>query len=508
MKSAKQFSYKFLTQSVLVVILLCISIAAAGDKYLENFEKRMTQFTLDNGMTFLVLERHEAPVVSFLTYVDVGAVDEVKGITGMAHIFEHMAFKGTPTIGSKDFKAESKAIEKIDKAFNALKNEIRKGNNADKAKLEMLQKQFQQAQDEADKYIVHDEFEQTLTKEGASGLNAFTGNDSTGYVLSLPSNKLELWMLTESERFYRPVLREFYKERAVIMEERRMGENNPEERLTEEFLSIAFKSHPYGEPVIGHMSDLQAISSEDARTFYKKYYSPANMTTAIVGDVDPQDIKKLAQIYFGRIQAAPKPEPPRTVEPEQLGEKRFVMQDAAQPTLLIGYHIPQFNHPDNVILDTLSDILSSGRTSRLYRSMVKEKKIAVSAYAMTGFPGNKYPALFVFTADPAQGHTNQECEQEIYAQIEKLKTEPVTAEELQKAKTQARAGLIRQLDSNGGLAIQTARYQVLTGDWRNLFNRIDAIEKVTAQDIQRVCSEYFTMQNRTVGCIETKTAAK
>jgi predicted Zn-dependent peptidase len=501
---------KLLKGVFLSIIALFLQNACASQisAYLANFEQRMTDFTLDNGIRFLVLERHEAPVVSFHTYVNVGSSDEVKGITGMAHIFEHMAFKGTQTIGSKDFKAEAKALEEIDKAFLALRDEIRKGDRADKAKLESLQKQFKDAQQEADKYIVHDEFEQILTQEGAEGLNAFTGDDATRYVSSLPANKLELWMLMESSRFYEPVLREFYKEKDVVMEERRMNENRPEGRLMEDFLSVAFKAHPYGEPVIGYMSDLQAISRDDAAAFYKKCYSPANVTIAIVGDVDPQQVKKMAQIYFGRIPPAPKPEPLRTTEPEQFSEKSVILHDAAQPSLLIGYHCPAIIHPDSVVLDTLSDILSSGRTSRLYKAMVKEKKIAVSVSAFTGFPGDKYPALFAFFARPAQGHTNQECEQEIYAQIEKLKTAPVTAEELQKAKTQARADLIRQLDSNAGLASQLAYYQVLTGDWGNLFKRIDAIEKVTAEDIQRVSITYFTVQNRTVGCIETKPAEK
>jgi predicted Zn-dependent peptidase len=480
------------TRICILLVILTASLQAAFASqvsgYLDNFEKRLTKFTLDNGMEFLVLERHEAPVVSFITFANVGAVNEVKGITGMAHIFEHVAFKGSPTIGSKDYKAESKALEKIENAFEALKAERSKGDKADKAKLDLFTKQFKDAQEKADKFIIHDDFEQTLSREGASGLNAFTSNDETAYVSSLPSNKLELWMYMESERFYEPVLREFYKERAV--------------------LSVEFKAHPYGEPVIGYMSDLDAISSTKAMAFYNKYYCPANLTAAIVGDVDPQQVKKLAVEYFGRIKARPKPEPVSTVEPPQKSEKRVVMREDAQPFLIIGYHTPSFNHPDSVTLETLSDILSSGRTSRLYKSMVKEKRIAVGVSAGTGLPGNKYPALFTFMANPSKGHTNQECEDEIYAQVEKLKTEPVTAEELQKAKTLAKASLIRQLNSNMGIAMQIANYEVLTGDWRNLFNRIDAIEKVTAEDIKRVSNEYLAAENRTVGCIETKNATK
>lgn len=491
---------------VFLSLILQTAFSSEVSSYLDDFEKRMTEFTLDNGMKFLVLERHDAPVVSFQTYVDVGSVNEVTGITGISHIFEHMAFKGTSKIGSTNFKAESKAMDKIEKTFIALKDERLKGDKADKVKLEQLEQQFKDAQQEADKYIAHDQFEKILESEGASGLNAYTGDDATCYISSLPSNKLELWMYMESNRFYDPVLREFYKELNVIKEERRMGENYPTRKLLEDFLSIGFKAHPYGEPVIGHMSDLNSISMEDASAYHEKYYIPANMTAAIVGDVDPEKVKELAKIYFGRLPKEPKPEPVTTIEPPQEGERRVVLQEESQPLLLIGYHIPSFNNPDNVILETLANIISSGRTSRLYKSMVKEKKMAVSVTGMTDLPGDKYPALFIFFVNPSRDHTNQECEEEIYSQLEKLKTEPVSEDELKKARTSTKANLFRNLEWNSDLASQLNYFQVITGDWRNLFRRAEAIENVTAEDIQRVAKQYFTVQNRTVGCIETKKA--
>lgn len=497
---------KIIISGLLVFLTVILQTASSSQvsTYLDEFEKHMTEFTLDNGMKFLVLERHDAPVIAFQTYVDVGSVDEVKGITGISHIFEHMAFKGSTKIGSSNFKAESKILDKVEKDFIALKNERLKGDKADKAKLEQLEKQFKDAQQQADKYIVHDQFEQILIIEGASGLNASTGNDATRYYLSFPSNKLEVWMYMESNRFYDPVLREFYKERDVIMEERRMSENYPSDKLFEDFLSVAFKAHPYGEPIIGYMSDIQSITIEDAKAYYKKYYVPANMTAAIVGDVNPKQVKELAESYFGRMPNRPKPETVETIEPPQEGEKRIVLQEQSQPMLMIGYHTPSFNHPDNVAIETLANILSLGRTSRLYKSMIKEKKIAVSVSASNNFPGDKYPALFILSVRPSKGHTNKECEEETYSQIEKLKTEPVTSDELQKVKTQTRARLIRSLVSNSGLASQLNYYQVITGDWRNLFRRIDDIEKVSVEDVQRIANQYFSIQNRTVGCIETK----
>jgi len=490
--------------ALLLVVMATVTPKSAEAQDLAEFEKRMTEFTLDNGLKFLVLERHEAPVISFHIYADVGAVDEVKGITGLAHLFEHMAFKGTKTVGTKDHEAETTAMAKIDELFLALKTERRKGEQADKVRLEHLQNQFKEAQEQAQEYLVHDEYEEAFSREGSSGFNAGTGQDVTQYIVSLPSNKIELWMSMESDRFLNPVLREFYKERDVVMEERRLRtESQPVGRLLEEFLAIAYKAHPYGEPIVGHMSDLETLTRSEAEAFFKKYYLPSNLTIAIVGDVNPQEVRELAQKYFNRIPGGPKPDPVETVEPPQLGQRRVTLQDPAQPFVLIGYHKPSINHPDNAVFDAITEIVGIGRTSRLYKSLVKEKKIAVAASGFPGMPGNKYPSLFLFYAVPARGRTNQECEEAIYAEIDKLKNEPVLPEELEKAKTRSRAGLIRQLASNSGLAFLLTFYEVVTGDWRNLFKQLDDIDRVAAEDVQRVAKKYFTTKNQTVGIIDT-----
>lgn len=501
MKKAFQKLRFIVISMALLFVAALLESGTAHAQDLAEFEKRMTEFTLDNGLKFLVLERHEAPVVSFLTHADVGAVDEVKGITGLAHLFEHMAFKGTKTIGTKNYEAEAKVMAEMDELFEKIKAERRKGDKADKQRLEELQKQFEQAQQESQKYIVHDEYEEVLSREGASGFNAYTSQDYTCFVVSLPSNKVELWMSLESDRFANPVLREFYKERDVVTEERRMMENRPAGRLNEEFGAIAYLAHPYGESVIGHMSDIRTITRGEAEAFFRKYYCPSNLTIAMVGDVNPQEIKRLAQKYFAGIPSGPKPEPVETEEPPQLGERRVTIEDTAQPMIRIGYHQPSVNHPDNAVFQAIGQIIARGRTSRLYKSLVKEKKIAVSVSAGPGW--SKYPGLFVFSAVPAKGHTNQECEEAIYAEIEKIKTEPVSPEELAKAKAQVRAGLIRLLASNDGLASELSYYDVVTGDWRNLFEELDKIEQVTAEDIQRLAGEYFTRKNRSVGMIET-----
>lgn len=490
--------------AILLFALASVAPRSARAQDLAKFEKRMTEFTLDNGLKFLILERHEAPVVSFHTYADVGAVDEVRGITGLAHLFEHMAFKGTKTIGTKDYKAEAEAMAEIDEAFLALKAERRKGAQADKARLEQLQNRLEETQEKAQEHLVHDEYEEVFSREGSAGFNAYTSQDATQYTVSLPSNKIELWMMMEADRFANAVLREFYKEKEVVMEERRLTvESRPVGRLLEEFMGLAYKAHPYGDEVVGHMSDIETLTRAEAETFFEKYYAPSNLTISIVGDVDPDRARELAEKYFGRIPSGPKPDPVETVEPPQLGERRVVIEDKAQPFILIGYHKPDVHHPDDAVFDALTDIVGMGRTSRLFTSLVKEKKIAVYASGFQGMPGNKYPSLFLFYAYPARGRTNQESEEAIYEEIEKLKNELVSPEELAKAKTRARASLVRQLASNSGLAAQLTFYHVITGDWRNLFKQLDKIDEVTAGDIQRVAKEYFTTKNRTVGIIKT-----
>jgi predicted Zn-dependent peptidase len=490
-------------RSVLLLLLLAASCLFAQDSFRE-IQSRVTSFTLHNGMTFLVLERHQAPVASFLTLADVGSVQEVKGITGLAHIFEHMAFKGSTTLGGNNYAEERLALDRVDQAFYALRDERRKGAKADSEKLKKLAADFQGAQDGASKFVVKNEFGDAVDRAGGRDLNANTAQDSTRYYFSLPSNSAELWFSLESERFLHPVLREFYKEKDVVMEERRMSnENNPIGKLLEEAAHVAYKAHPYGEPVVGHMSDLQEITRADAEAFFKKYYQAGNLVSVIVGDVDPAKIRGWAEAYFERLPAAPKPEPLRTVEPAQEGERRTTLRLKSEPVLLMAYHKPGINHPDYPAYRAMAGVLSEGRSSRLYASLVRDQKIAVMATGFTGFPGDKYPGLFSFAAFAAPGHTNQEIEKAFDKEIERLKNDLVSAEELAGVKRRARAGLIGSLGDNIGLANALADWQMLTGDWRNLFRQLDRLDAVTAADIQRVAKTTFAVENRTVAAIES-----
>ncbi len=484
--------------------LWLIQVTASAQS-LEEFEKRVTEATLSNGIRVILVEQHDAPVASFVNHVDVGGVNEVPGITGLAHLFEHMAFKGTHVLGTKDFEAEKEAMARVDRLYHELAKARREG---DEERVAELENAFEEAQKEAGSYVVENEFGRIVEREGGQGLNAGTSSDATVYFFSLPSNKVELWAYLESERYLNGVLREFYRERNVVMEERRRGaESQPIGRLIEQYIATSFVAHPYGQPVVGHMSDLQSLTREEARAFFEKHYIPQNMVIAIVGDIEPKQTVQVLETYFGRLEPGPDPEPIRTIEPKVPAEKTVTLYDPGQPWYLAGYPIPSIRHEDYPVLMALSEVISSGRTSRLYKRLVTEEKIAFFVGAFPGFPGSKYPSQMIFYATPAQGHTNEEVAASIDSEVARVKTELVSEEELVRAKTKLRANLIRQLDSNFGMALQLAEYETVTDDWRNLFHYIDRIQGLTAEDLRRVANEYLDNRYRTVGKIETVTEA-
>jgi len=488
--------------TLLVGTLMLPADASAFD--FSTIQSRVHKFTLDNGLTVIVMEDKSAPVVTCVTYANVGSVDDPKGQTGLAHIFEHMAFKGNKEVGGSDPKAEAKAMAKIDAAFEKLRAELLKDHLADSAKVALYRAELAAAQDEAGAFVVPNEFGRIVETEGGVGLNAGTGTDQTVYFFSLPSNRLELWFALESGRFYDPVLREFYKEKNVVMEERRMRvESSPFGKLFEEFLGTAYKAHPYGIRGIGHMSDLEMITRDEAIAFYRTYYVPSNLVISIAGDVDKAEVEKFARTYFGRLPKASRPERIGTVEPPQIGERRVAVEDRAQPILLVGFHRPANTHPDDAALSALADYLGQGRTSVLYKKLVKEGKIAVQAFAAPAFVGGKYPDMFLVGAVPAKGVTAEECEKLILEEIEKVRETPVTPEELSNIKARAKAQFTNQLSSRQGMAMQLAGYETLYGDWRAMFRELDKINAVSAEDIQRVARAYLTRTNRTVAYIET-----
>ncbi len=486
---------------MMVAGVLSVTMVHAQD--LGSFEQHVTEHTLKNGWTFLLVERPVAPVFSFITRVNVGSAQEGAGQTGLAHMFEHMAFKGTPRIGTKDYQTEKIALVALEEAYQAYQTE-KLSRNADAEKVKVLFDLFKLRQKEASHYVIKNEFGDIIEREGGVALNAFTGADVTGYFYSLPANKVELFAYLESERFLEPVFREFYEERDVVMEERRLRtESQPFGRLLEQFVSTAFMAHPYHHPVIGYASDIQSYTMTDAKQFYQTQYVPSNMVTAIVGDIQTKEVIPLLEKYFGRIPTGSPPPPIRTIEPVSITEKTVILQDPSQPLYLEGYHKPAATHVDQPVYDAIDDILTNGRTSRLFRSLVRDKQIAVSVGAYGAYPGDKYPHVWLAYGVPGRGVSNQAVQQALREEFDKLKTVDVSDEELARFRTRAKAGLLRALNNNLGLAMHMTDYQMLFGDWRELFRYINRFDHVTKADIRRVATALFQPTNRIVGMIET-----
>lgn len=488
---------------ILLGLLLCLTWAPTAamaqpngsniQPYIDRVAQQITEFQLSNGMKFIVMERHQSPTVSFMTYVDVGSAYEQPGKTGAAHFLEHLAFKGTRQIGTTNYPAEAPLLDQLDR----LNEQIRAASGQPDA---ALKQQFEQVKAKAASYVKQNEFGQIVQRSGGVGLNATTSADATQYFYSFPANKLELWMSLESERFLEPVFREFFEEKDVILEERRMRtDNSPIGKLIEEFLQVALPNHPYGRPVIGYESDIRNLERSDIQQLFDAYYTPDRIIMGIVGDVDPKQVQQLAEAYFGRYKAQSRAPDVVVNAPVQTEPRSVVVNLPSEPWYVEGYQRPAITDPDDAVYQMIASILTGGRTARLYRALVEQQQVALGVDVASSFPGDRYPNLMLFFAQTAPGHTIDQVATALEAELTRLKTEPVPEAELDQVKTQARAGLLQTLASNQGMASLLPEYEAKTGSWRNLFEELKAIEAVTAADVQRVATDLFQPRNQTVG---------
>ena len=548
-----------------IVTLLAATLAFAPAARAQQVEPEV--FTLPNGMKFLLVPRLDQPnTVAAGWLAKVGSVNERPGITGISHFFEHMMFKGTDAIGTRDsardadYRARQKAIrDKINQltwsaqydsyfkgtiadAWDAkndtpelarLRAELKslmdeqqgKAGDAEIKQLEVelaktdaatptgtqrkadLEKQIAnlKAQQTALSTIVKDEFDKIYTAAGGTGMNAFTSYDLTFYFINVPSNKFELWAWMESDRLNNSVFREFYSERDVVHEERRLRtESTPTGVFQEQFDSMFWMASPYSWPVIGWTSDLNSYSMDEAMKYWNTYYRPNNLVGIIVGDFDPAAAKKTISTYFSRLEPGKVAPPPVvTLEPKQGAEMRMIAEAETQPQVEIRYHTVGFQHKDSYALDVMSSILN-GRTGRLYKDMVEGTKVASSAGAQQD--SRKYAGAFSFEAETKGESTPVQLEEGWYAELKKLQTEAVPAEELQKVKNQAMADSYRRLQSNFFLLIQLAQAEAL-GDWSEINKESAKIQAVTAEDIKRVATQYFDKTNRSVATYTRKAGA-
>ncbi|PYP72578.1 MAG: insulinase family protein [Gemmatimonadetes bacterium] len=489
----------FLGCTALLTLALAPSLAAQERTPGEQLP--VVKHVLPNGMTFLFLRRPGAPTVSFVTHFRAGGVDEWTGISGTAHLFEHMLFKGTHSIGTKNYAAEVALFPRVDAVADSFTAEYRKGALTDSAQLGRLRDRLKTLEDSARQYAVSNELDRILTENGAQNLNASTGNDATNYFFSLPSNRAKLWFVLESDRIRNPVLREFYSEREVVLEERRLRvETQPFGMLLEEYLAAAFRAHPYGRPVVGVASEIQTVDRQAAQEYFKRFYGPNNAVVAIVGDIDVDSMKAWATRYFADIPTGEPHRPVVTQEPPQRGERRIDVEYDANPQVLIGYHVPSARHPDAQALAVLSQILTGGRTSRLFQRLVIRDRVATTI-ASFQFPGSLYPRLFTFQGVPIAPHTTQEIETAVYEELARLTREPPTDEELQRVRNQIEASAVQRLASSFGVAFQLSNSEALWYDWTQTFRDQAAQSRVTAADVQRVARAYFDRGNRTVATL-------
>lgn len=488
-------------KQLLYGIMLCLWLAAALPLQAAGLEDKVVEHTFKNGLKLLMVERHTSPTVSAWIRFKVGSVDERSDERGIAHLLEHMLFKGTKTLGTKNYAAEAPLLAKIETVAQKLLAEKSKGAKADAAEVKQLEQQLADLEKQAMQYAVKDEFFDLYARNGGSGYNAFTSKDGTTYLISLPANKLELWAAIESDRMRNPVLREFYSERSVVMEERRRTyDAEPGSKLWETFVASAFLAHPYGQPIIGWMPDIEHLSRTKAEGFLKRFYAPNNAVIAVVGDIKPQQVISLVERYFGDLPSGTPVPDVAITEEKQRGERRVEIIGDAEPELLVGFHKTALGAEDDEVFDVISAILGQGRTSRLYRTLVLEKQLATEISVFTA-PGSRYPNLFVLHATPRAPHTAAEVEQTLLAEIERIKTEPVTKRELQQVLNRLEFEEARRMGTNGGLARNLTEYEATTGSWRYMTRYRAKIEKLTPADIQRVASRYFTRENRIVGTL-------
>jgi len=490
---------RFLT--VLVLLLASASILAAG------LALDVKELVLSNGMKILMIPKAGVPRVVCHVYYKVGSINERPGITGIAHVHEHMMFKGTRMLGVTDFDKDAALDRKIDEVMDKIYREkYWKSDGGDKAQLAQWQKDYEELVQSEKPLIIKDELWTLYMKNGGTGLNASTGNESTGYYVTLPSNKVELQMLLESDRMANAYFREFYSEKDVVMEERRLSENSPGSLFNEQVNAAFYAASPYHWDVIGWMDDLRKMTKADMVEFHDTYYVPNNCVAIYVGSFDPAALGAMAEKYFGRIPRGKDVEPIRTFEPPQYSEKRMYGQGPAPTGLQLMFHIPPEGHPDAAALSVVADALGAGGgrgfrgmgggggTGRLYKTLVRDKELAVSASASSR--PQWYVGAFQFSATPRVDKSvlPEDLEKAIWAEVEKIKKEGVTPDEIQKAKNRSEAMFIRALDSAMGLAMRAGRAELNRG-WRSLADDVEAVKRVSNDDVKRVAAKYFVKDN-------------
>ena len=480
---------------------LCVSLFAENsfNDASSYLERKVVEKKLSNGITLIMVDTGYAPVLSFIISFKVGSADETYRTMGAAHLLEHMLFKGTDVIGTKDFKKEKPILDKIEAVGETL--DVLKLRNPANELIPSLEKRLAELQKEHAALVVSSPYDKLYSERGGVGFNASTSKDKTEYYISLPAAELELWAKTESERLRNPVMREYYLERANVLEERLMRyDSTGGGLLFEAFIAQAFSSHPYRHPVIGWASNIPYLSIKDVREFYYARYIPSRMNITIVGKQNVDETFRIVEKYFSSINRAPEPKDINVTEARQLGEKRFEINYESNPEIIIGWHKPTYPSKDDYALDIFADIAANGKSSKLHKTLVVERKLAHSVSVWNGAPGARYDNLFAIFAEPAGGVSAHELEKAIYEELDKAASS-ITNKDIEIVKNQIESGAVLSLSSSSKLASTLSYYQTVFGDWRYFTNYHKAISNITVKDISEAYKKYCVKENRSVGIL-------
>jgi len=475
---------------------------------------------LDNGLELLRVERHEQPIAAGCVVYDVGSVNDPRGQSGIAHLFEHMLFKGSTIIGTTDYENEKKLIDEEEKLRVQMNDEMNKMREMKRhgkindvldpaqwtPQYTAMKKKFDGLVESHRPFVKNNELFNLYTNNGGAGLNAGTSADFTIYFVQLPSNKIELFFWLESDRMSNGIMREFYVERDNVREERRLRtESTPTGKLDEAFEALFWQSHPYGIPTLGWASEVESITSQDVRDFYRIYYAPNNAKVVLVGDFDSNKVVDLAKRYFGRIpRGTIPPAPIITEEPRPVAERRLEGEAETNPQVTVRFHTVAMGHTDEAALDVAAQLLS-GKTGRLYKRLVTKEEAAIGQPTASN-DSRKYAGSLEINATVKEGRETELVEKLIVEEIEKLRDEEITDYELQKVKNQVLAQSVQRLRSNTGLMFQLAIYD-LWYDWTYINEAPELMMKVTADEVRRVIKSYLDPKTRTVAVYRTKAGA-
>jgi predicted Zn-dependent peptidase len=469
-------------------------------------KERVVEKRLNNGITLLMADRGFSSTLAFHISFRVGSADESYNTAGAAHILEHMLFKGTSTLGTSDYNKERPIIDRIEAIGETIDGlRLEKPNNREIKKLEAELRELEKKQDE---FIISSPYDMLYTSNGGVGFNASTSKDMTGYYIQLPSDKIELWAKTESDRLKNPVFREYYRERDNVFEERLMRyQSGGEGLLYETFFAAAFSAHPYKHPTIGWESNIKYMSINDIYRFYNTYYIPSRMTITIVGKQNTEETYSIIKKYFESIEPKPEPGEVKVIEPEQRGQKRVEVYFKSKPSIMIGWKKPAAPAKEDYVFDIISSALGSGRSSRLYKSLVVDKKMASNIYTWSGAPGSRYDNLFIIYGAPIDGVSIEDLEREIYSEMEKFRKE-IDQSEIDRVINLSESSYIFSLDNNSGIAWQLSYYQTVFKNWKYTINYLDNLRNISVNDIHVIYDKYIIDKNKTVAVLRDERGGK